>query len=152
LKPFLCRQCGNGRDLLPAACPFCQDEEPPEALAPYAKLDLDRLGVTVEDAMRTFEEALRLAGDSGLKWLVVLHGYGSSGSGGRIRQALRQGLEDNHWADRIWDAVICDTVRNRSELEAAMGGEQRELYRCMERERLLVNPGATVLVLVPASR
>jgi hypothetical protein len=147
VKPFQCRQCGNGRDLFPAACPFCHDDEPPEALAAYAKLDLDRLGLTVEDAVRRFEEALRIATDSGLKWLVVLHGYGSTGNGGRIRQALRQGLQDNFWADRVWEAVVCDTVRSQSDLEAALGGEQRDLHRCMERERLLGNPGATVLVL-----
>lgn len=146
MKPFRCKHCGNERDLLPQICPFCDEVEAPEALAPYAKLDLDRGGLRADEALARFEGALRLGAESGLKWLVVLHGYGSSGSGGRIRDSLRRGLEDNHWADRIWDSLLCEQVRTRSDLDALLGGSRADIFRCMEKERLLGNPGASILL------
>ena len=147
MKPFLCRQGGNGRDLFPLHCPFCGDEEAPEALATYAKIDLDSQRLPVEEAVRRFEQAIGQSEAAGLKWLIVLHGYGSSGAGGRLRAELRQGLAANFWANRIWDSVGGEAVSRRSDLDAALGSEQRELFRIMERERLLGNAGATILVL-----
>ena len=147
MKPFQCRQCGNGRDLLPAICPFCGDAEPVEALAPYTKLDLDRAGLSSDEAISRFEDALRVAAEAGLKWLVVLHGYGSSGMGGKIGQRIRQGLRDNYWADRVWDSVECERIRTKEDLNETLSGERGDMFRSMERERLLGNRGATILVL-----
>jgi hypothetical protein len=36
-----------------------------------------------------------------MKSIILIHGYGSSGEGGRIKRAIHEALERNHYADRV---------------------------------------------------
>ena len=47
---------------------------------------------TVEQALERFRRRLSEASASGAKVLKVIHGYGSSGRGGKIRDAVRREL------------------------------------------------------------
>jgi hypothetical protein len=53
--------------------------------------EIDLHGLTVEEAMKEFIEALNRAKEP----LRVIHGHGSSGKGGVIRQRLRAFLEEH---------------------------------------------------------
>lgn len=48
---------------------------------------------TVDEARRILIESLQTARAGGVRVLKVIHGYGSSGVGGKLRGALRRSLE-----------------------------------------------------------
>lgn len=48
---------------------------------------------TVDEARRILIESLETARSGGVRVLKVIHGYGSSGVGGKLRGALRRSLE-----------------------------------------------------------
>ena len=49
---------------------------------------------TVEEAMKRMESKLSLAIAQGVRVVRFVHGYGSSGKGGKIREACRRTLSD----------------------------------------------------------
>lgn len=53
-------------------------------------IDLDVHGLTVDEALKVFIEAYRHARSSSREPLRIIHGWGSSGQGGKIRLKLRQ--------------------------------------------------------------
>ena len=48
---------------------------------------------TVQEALFRLERELHLARDQGKKFLKLIHGYGSTGSGGEIRMAVQKQLQ-----------------------------------------------------------
>ncbi len=47
---------------------------------------------TVDEARRRFAEALRQARKDGASAIILIHGYGSSGVGGKIRTGIQSSL------------------------------------------------------------
>lgn len=78
-----------------------------------AEINLERGHPTVEEALRELVSALMTCKGKGCKGVVLIHGYGSSGAGGKICLAVRMKLRDaslsgivrascagEHWTDR----------------------------------------------------
>lgn len=143
---FECPQCGNPRSLLPEACPACGSIEPPYARVEFWKVDLERDAPLVEEALDHLTRAVRAGAAAGLRALIVVHGYGSSGVGGRIGRAVREGLEDNHWADRIEEFIACEELTQGSPLLAHLSRHRAALAQELRRSRMLGNAGASVLI------
>jgi DNA-nicking Smr family endonuclease len=58
--------------------------------SPSAQEALDRLTI-----------GLRRAHEVGIKVVILIHGYGASGEGGKIKWAVHQALENNYFSDRV---------------------------------------------------
>lgn len=100
---------------------------------------------TVEEAKKRLVDELRKAKASRVKVIKIIHGYGSTGQGGRIKQAMRPFLSS----------------RKRGKgIEAYVSGENWEVFdettrmildKCpeMSRDRDLgqANPGITIVLL-----
>lgn len=78
-----------------------------------AELNLERGFPTVEEALRGFESKLLTYKGQGSKAVIVIHGYGSSGVGGKIASSVRdrikgpsmtglvrQACPGEHWQER----------------------------------------------------
>ena len=86
-----CDQCGNPVSPELFICPYCggQSLDAPSGSHSVRTLDLGHAGLTVTEARGRLEDAVLVAGNRGDRVLVVVHGYGSSGIGGRIASMVR---------------------------------------------------------------
>ena len=93
----LCSTCGN--ELPPAArvCPYCNSPQaittPRRSATPYVTINL-KLGLpTVDEAMARLDRELNAAMAGGVKVVRIIHGWGSGGKGGAIRDETRRRLK-----------------------------------------------------------
>ncbi len=89
-----CPNCGNS---IPNTykCPHCQqwlglDTPLVDPGRQMVTLNLEQGSPTGDEAMRRFDDALERALHAGTRVLKVIHGYGSSGVGGVIRDRVRK--------------------------------------------------------------
>jgi hypothetical protein len=82
-----CRQCGS--DVLPVA------------MSDILTLNLKHDSPSVEEALDRLTISLRRASELGIKAIILIHGYGASGEGGRIKWAVHDALESNYFSDRV---------------------------------------------------
>ena len=111
-------------------------------MAKVAEVNLEAGLPTVEAALRKLKDALVTYKRTGCRAVVVVHGYGSSGVGGKIKPAVTACLGDSSMSGLV---------------KAQAGGEQwhyrkRELLAaCKELEawerRISNNEGVTVVIL-----
>jgi ribosomal protein L40E len=96
LKTKDCEQCGNPIPVRAFTCRFCgisqSLENFPKTVERVVIANLENGMPTVEQALERFRRRLREASASGAKVQKVIHGYGSTGRGGKIRDALRREL------------------------------------------------------------
>ena len=88
--------CGNPIPLGAAKCRFCETLQTAAGAGPSAEpvrtIDLEAGMPTVEEALRRLDAKLSLAIAQNVRVVRVIHGYGSSGRGGKIRDACRRVL------------------------------------------------------------
>lgn len=94
-----CEICGNDIDDGVAVCPFCQRPQTRgggkrRRRAKQRRVDLEHDRPTVAEALRRLELRLDTARAGGGGSLRVIHGWGSSGKGGAIRDAVRARLRE----------------------------------------------------------
>jgi len=104
-----CPDCGNPRPIL-GSCPFCGGSLPPVLSTDTVELNIKYDNPSVEDALDRLTEKIRQLQELGIKALILIHGYGSSGEGGRIRRAIRDALENNRYADRVEEYYFGEDV------------------------------------------
>ncbi len=107
-----------------------------------AEVNLERGHPTVEEALRELVSRLMTCKGQGTKAVILIHGYGSSGVGGKIGSAVRRKLREESLAGII---------------RASCGGEnwtdrKRELLSICpalseQESRIAGNKGVTVVVL-----
>ena len=107
--PFECPECGNPRPLMDP-CQQCGSDALPLVLDDTIVLNLKRDGPTAEEALDRLTHFLRRATEAGIKAIVLIHGYGSSGEGGRIKWAVHNALEGNYFSDRVDDYYFGEDV------------------------------------------
>jgi len=94
---LVCSICGNEFESTRRRCPYCgqkaADIAPPVAAGPlHRTVNLERGLPTVDEALARLEAHLQAACREGVRVLTLIHGYGSTGSGGRIRTEVRRRL------------------------------------------------------------
>jgi hypothetical protein len=62
-------------------------------MSAYRTINLEDGRPTVSDATRHLVSSVRIARKTGVRLIKFVHGYGSSGSGGKIRPAARRELD-----------------------------------------------------------
>ncbi len=91
-----CEQCGNPIPAQAFTCRFCgcsqSLENFPKTVERVVIANLENGMPIVDQALERFRRRLSEASASGAKVLKVIHGYGSTGRGGKIRDAVRREL------------------------------------------------------------
>ena len=90
-----CEICGNEREQNYRNCRFCgaagdsgRDQSRPQ----YKIINLEKGMPRVSQALTRLDQEIRLARGERCRVLLLIHGYGSSGRGGAIRQEVRSQL------------------------------------------------------------
>ncbi len=145
----LCHVCGNEIATGSQICRFCANEQQEQALAKslflQKNVNLERGRPSAETALRRLTLEIETARREGVRVLTLIHGYGSSGKGGVIREECRKAL---------------DYMRNRKEICDFLPGEEcssksgpvKALVRRFpqlgdDRNLKIPNPGITVVIL-----
>jgi len=145
-----CLDCGNARALF-NQCPHCGSEQLPILDSDTVEMNIKQDGPYVEEALESLTHLLRKSVEVGIKAIVLIHGYGSSGEGGRIKWAIHDALENNRYSDRVDEYYFGENVAFGTEAYQSLlkrrPGLKRYLMRFKEG-----NSGMTVLLLVSQSR
>ena len=143
-----CPRCGNPQAEADGCCPYCGED----LTGPAAPKEFRYRQVSIKDGMPLTDEALRrltvsigAARGRGVRVLSVVHGYGSSGKGGVIRDECRKYL---------------DVLREKGQIADFVRGEDLGKHRPQGKNLLkrfpqldnyrdcrVSNPGITVVVL-----
>ena len=110
------------------------------------ELNIKQDGPYVEEALDRLTEYLRKSLDLGVKAIVLIHGYGSSGQGGRIKWAIHEALENNRYSDRVAEYHFGEDVPYGSEAYHALLKRRPGLKAYLKRFKE-GNAGMTVLLL-----
>jgi len=141
----LCVDCGGQRQLL-GDCLLCGSYQSPEAIVDTLIFNIELGYPTVEDAVSRFEIYLDAACDAGFKSMILIHGHGSTGQGGRIRKALRLNLENNYYVQKVSDCYFGEDLQfgnlKYEELLKRRGSIKKHS------SQFLGNPGTSVLLLI----
>jgi len=93
-----CTECGNPIPDAKTVCPFCNRHQtstilPKKKAAVYATVNLEQGLPSVEKAILKMERDITQERRQGAKVLRVIHGWGSSGTGGKIKEEVHRRLE-----------------------------------------------------------
>ena len=149
MQRVICEVCGNEFDGGGGSCPYCQAQCPAVQLRNEGLLSLTvnlKQGMPlVQQALDRLDREALVATKQGVKVLTLIHGYGSSGAGGAIKDAVRRHLEFLRHKGRIREIHPGETFEGRS-------GRGRQLLRRFpflagHRDLNRANPGITLVVL-----
>ncbi len=110
----ICSTCGNEIPDDESKCRYCDSYQQPGRLSrrtggeKIRTINLKKGMPFVDEALDTLSLELDLARSQGVKVLRVIHGYGSSGTGGKIKQAVIQELASLCRAGRVHAYVVGD--------------------------------------------
>ena len=127
-------------------CPHCGSDNLPILSSDTIELNIKQDGPSVEEALDLLTDYLRKSLEVGIKAIVLIHGYGSSGEGGRIKWAIHDALENNRYSDRVDEYYFGEDVPCASEAYHALLKRRPGLKRYLKRFKE-GNAGMTVLLL-----
>jgi hypothetical protein len=145
-----CPDCGNVRTLF-NQCPHCGSTQLPILNSDTVEINIKQDGPYVEEARERLTDLLRKSVEVGIKAIVLIHGYGSSGEGGRIKRAIHDALENNRYSDRVDEYYFGENVAFGTEAYQSLLKRRPGLKRYLKRFKE-GNSGMTVLLLVSQSR
>ncbi|QWD86056.1 Smr/MutS family protein [Polynucleobacter asymbioticus] len=142
---FECPECGNPRGML-GECRQCGSEDPPIPHSDTMVLNLKFDSPSAEEALDRLTIGLRRASEVGIKAIILIHGYGASGEGGKIKWAVHDALDNNYFSDRVDEYHFGEQTAFGSEAYHALLRRRPGLkaYLKLFKEG---NAGMTVLIL-----
>lgn len=140
-----CPDCGNVRALF-NQCPHCGSDHLPTLTTDTIEINIKQGSPYVGEALDELTEQLRKCLELGIKAIILIHGYGSSGEGGRIKWAIHDALENNRYSDRVLEYFFGENVAYGSEAYQALLKRRPGLKRYLKRFKE-GNAGMTVLLL-----
>jgi hypothetical protein len=127
-------------------CKHCGSTDLPQALTDTVVINLEVGGPTADEALERLTTQVRAASEAGIRALIVIHGYGSSGSGGKIKWVVRDALENNYFSDRVDEYYFGeDLALGSSGYQAIM--KRRASLRQHLSQFKIGNAGMTVLLM-----
>jgi hypothetical protein len=127
-------------------CQNCGSKALPELLIDAVELNLKSSAPSAEEALDNLTHQLRRASEVGLKAILLIHGYGSGGEGGRIKKVVREALERNYFSDRVTEYYFGEELAHGNLLYQALLRRRPSLKRFLEQFKQ-GNAGLTVLLL-----
>ncbi len=140
-----CPDCGNARALF-NQCPHCGSDQLPILSSDTVEINIKQDGPYVEEALELLTEYLRKSIEIGIRTVVLIHGYGSSGKGGRIKWAIHDALVNNRYSDRVEDYYFGEEVAYGSPAYHSLLKRRPGLKKYLQRFKE-GNSGVTVLLL-----
>ncbi len=110
----ICSTCGNEIPEDEWKCRYCDSYQQPGRSSTgtgegkIKTINLKKGMPFVDEALATLSLELDLARSQGVQVLRIIHGYGSSGTGGKIKQAVIQELASLSRAKRVHAYVVGD--------------------------------------------
>ena len=145
-----CSECGNARGVF-GDCPHCGTSLTPLLATDVVELNIKLGNPVVEEALDSLVSKIRDLQRLGIKAIILIHGYGSSGEGGYIKRGLHEALEANRYADRVVEYFYGENVPYGSSAYQDLMRKRPSLKRYM-RHFKASNAGITVLLLGEAYR
>jgi len=100
-----CSLCGNPLPKSTSVCPYCNTQQSGSVdnvkSLQIKTINLETGKPTAEEALAKLDRELNFARSGGIKVIRIIHGYGSSGYGGTIRDACRKYLRQKLTEGRI---------------------------------------------------
>jgi len=127
-------------------CPNCGSDHLPILSSDTIELNIKQDGPYVEEALERLTDYLRKSLEVGIKAIVLIHGYGSSGEGGRIKWAVHDALENNRYSDRVDEYYFGEDVAYGSQAYQTLIRRRPGLKHYLRRFKE-GNAGMTVLLL-----
>jgi len=146
---IVCEVCGNELDPGVTTCPYCGTVSTSPILQASVLLhrivNLEKGLPTVAMALQRLDTELEIARRQGYRVITLIHGYGSSGKGGAIKDETRHQLHYYKHKGRINDMLAGEDFNSRS-------GAGRQLLRrfpalATHGDLNKGNPGITLVVL-----
>jgi hypothetical protein len=109
------------------------------------EIDIEYGMPTVTEAMPLLTDRLRSLKKSGVKAVKLIHGYGSTGKGGRLRKATLTLLEESKQSGLIKDFVIGEQWTKFELRTLTLIDRMPQLYKDQDLERH--NRGITIVFL-----
>ena len=123
----------------------------PDLSSDVVEINIKQGAPSVEEALELLTEHLRNCSELGIKAIVLIHGYGSSGEGGRIKWAIQEALENNRYADRVTEYFFGERVAYGTDAYYALLKRRPGLKQYLKRFKE-GNAGMTVLLLGTSHR
>lgn len=139
---MICPTCGEQVDDLATECPYCETALEPvtkEWRTGMATVNLEERQPTVDQARDRLEVAIKSHRMRDTEGLLLIHGYGSSGEGGAIKEMVHQRLAELRDRGEIRDFVPGEEVGRAARRRLPQSFTQKKA----ERE----NPGITIVLL-----
>jgi hypothetical protein len=127
-------------------CPHCSSITLPILSSDTIELNIKQDGPYVEEALERLTDNLCKSLELGIRVIVLIHGYGASGEGGRIKWAIHDALDSNRYSDRVDEYYFGEDVAYGSESYIALLKRRPGLKRYLKRFKE-GNAGITVLLL-----
>jgi hypothetical protein len=127
-------------------CPHCSSIALPILSSDTIELNIKQDGPYVDEALERLTEYLCKSLELGIRAIVLIHGYGASGEGGRIKWAIHNALDNNRYSDRVDEYYFGEDVAYGSESYHALLKRRPGLKRYLKRFKE-GNAGITVLLL-----
>lgn len=143
-----CQICGNAIPATVTVCPFCLSPCVPvpqeQGGLEHRILNLEKGMPLVDQAMERLRNELYISKRQGVKVLTLIHGYGSTGKGGRIRREIRHHLHFLQHQKEINQMILGEEFSKNS-------GQGRQLLRRFpfladHRDLNRSNPGVTLVI------
>ena len=142
---FECPECGNPRGML-GECRQCGSEDLPIPYSDTMVLNLKLDSPSAEEALDRLTIGLRRASEVGIKVIILIHGYGASGEGGKIKWAVHDALDNNYYSDRVDEYYFGEQAAFGSEAYHALLRRRPGLKAYLKHFKE-GNAGMTVLLL-----
>jgi hypothetical protein len=133
------------------ACLQCGSKALPLPHSDMVVLNLKYDGPSAEEALERLTIALRRASELGIKAMILIHGYGASGEGGKIKWAIHDALENNYFSDRVDEYYFGENTAFASDAYHALLRRRPGLKAHLKHFKE-GNAGMTVLLLGSQSR
>ncbi len=116
-----------------------------EAETLYRVVNLEKGMPPAQEAVEHLKKELQLARTQRVKVLTLIHGYGSSGKGGKIKKEVRRQLQHLLYQSEIKD-VICGEDLGK---KAGKGKQLLRRFPMLNEHRDIqrANPGITLVLL-----
>lgn len=111
----------------------------------YRTVNLESGMPTVRECIERLENELKRSKEYGVKVLKIIHGYGSSGKGGRLRIELRSDLAMRKESGKIKDIIFGEDFSIFNESTRKIIHLDREIKEDRDLERH--NNGITLIIL-----